>query len=159
YREDGVWTRLVETLSAEAAADPAARSALLAEASQVLHERLGQPAEAARVLGQAILANPEDASLRPKLADMFEALGEWSRVAAGLGEQPAPYGERRSKAPAPLPHRRAKVLTRLDRPADALAELQLAAKMHPTDPAILRDLAEASFARGDLDLAERTYRA
>src|SRR5262249_28317862 len=38
-------------------------------------------------------------------------------------------------------------------------QLQLAAKMHPTDPVILRDLAQASFEQGDLDVAEKTYRA
>ena len=44
-------------------------------------------------------------------------------------------------------------------PDGALAELRLAAEMHPAHPAILYDLGRAALSSGKLDLAESTFRA
>jgi tetratricopeptide (TPR) repeat protein len=160
YRRDGNWRGLADTLEAEGAlCEGEAKAKLLAEAAEVRAQKLAEPADAARLLELAVTSSPEDLNLRPLLADVLEELGHWERLAVVLADQTALYGERRSKERGLIHHRLATALTRTNRAADALEHLELAAKMHPTDPRILYDLAGASLAADKLDLAERTYRA
>jgi tetratricopeptide (TPR) repeat protein len=161
YRHEGLWRPLAETLSAEVQAteDPRALAALLLEASFIRQSKLGEPEEAAALLEHALAADPSEAGIRPKLVDALEGLQQWERVIELLFEQIALFGEQRSKERALVHHRLARALARAGRAGDALAQLRIAAKMHPTHPVILRELGQLAHDAGDLDLAEKTYRA
>jgi len=160
-RRDGLWEQLLDLLcvQAGASANGDERAALYRDASAVAGTKLAAPSRACELLERAVAASPHDLGLRPLLAEGLEALEEWERVADVLIDQLALYGARRSRDCALVHHRLACVLHRLGRRADARAELELAAKMAPTHPVILRDLAQSALGAGDLDLAERTYRA
>jgi tetratricopeptide (TPR) repeat protein len=163
YRGRAMWRPLAETLceQAEGSADAEARAALFSEAAAVLHDSLGEPAESARLLELAVAAAPQHIGLRPQLAGVLEGLGKWEFVAAVLAEQTELYGARRSKERALVHHRLATALAHVDarNAPEVLEHLKTAAKMHPTHHAILFDLARSALDAGDLDLAEKTYRA
>jgi tetratricopeptide (TPR) repeat protein len=161
YRRDGVWRPLAELLAADArrASERPRRAALFEEAASILASKLDAPAEAADLLERAIGSDPGEGTLRLKLAELLEQLAQWDRVVEIDRQQLALYGDRRSKERALVHHRLARALVRTDRAPDAMRELEAAAKMLPTHPAILHDLARTALDAGDLDLAERTYRS
>jgi lipopolysaccharide biosynthesis regulator YciM len=161
YRRDKAWRPLAERLASEAlrAQDLEKKLALLREASELLREKLGAPAEAAALLEQAVQFFPRDGALRPLLADVLEELGRWDRVVEVLRDQIAWHGEQRTKERALSHHRLARALVHAGLQKDALAELRLAAEMLPAHPGILHGLARAALYSGKLELAESTYRA
>ena len=136
-----------------------AAPAWLREASDLHWHKLEEPAEAAALLQLAVSWYPSDATLRPALADVLEASGQWDEAALVLRDQVATYRDQRSKERALVHHRLAHALTRAGRADGALAELRMAAEMQPAHPAILYDLGRAALASGQLNLAESTYRA
>lgn len=161
YREDAAWRPLARLLAAQARrpGHPERRLAWLREASDLHWRKLEEPAEAAALLQLAVSWYPGDATLRPALADVLESSGQWEDAALVLRDQVATHRDQRSKERARVHHRLALALTRAGQPGGALAELRLAAEMHPSHPAILFDLGQAALASDELDLAESTYRA
>ena len=68
-------------------------------------------------------------------------------------------GRRWAKEHGSLHRELARVLHAMGRENEAFERLSMATELHPTDPAILSDLARMSLERGDLERAERTYQA
>jgi lipopolysaccharide biosynthesis regulator YciM len=161
YREDESWGPLARLLSQQARrpGHPERRLAWLREASDLYWRKLNEPAEAAALLQLAVSWYPSDTTLRPALADVLEASEQWDEAARVLREQVATYRDQRSKERARVHHRLAQALTQAGKSDLALAELRLAAEMHPAHPAILYDLGRAALSQGKLDLAESTFRA
>jgi golgin subfamily B member 1 len=161
YREDGAWRPLARLLAvlARRPVHPERRLAWLREASNLHWLKLDEAAEAATLLELAVSWYPQDAALRPALADVVEALGQWEKAAAVLRDQLGLYRDQRSKERALVHHRLARALVRAGGNEGALAELRLAAEMHPSNAAILYDLGRTAIAADQLDLAESTYRA
>ncbi len=161
YREDAAWRPLALLLAAQARrpGHPERRLASLREASDLHWRKLDEPAEAAALLQLAVTWYPADPTLRPALADVLEASGQWEETARVLRDQVAIYRDQRSKERALVHHRLAHALTRAGRVDGALPELRMAAEMQPAHPAILYDLGRAALSSGRLDLAESTYRA
>jgi golgin subfamily B member 1 len=160
YREDAAWQPLARLLAVQARrpGHPERRLASLREAAALHWHRLEEPAEAAALLELAVSSYPGDATLRPALADVLEASGQWEEAARVLRDQVATYRDQRSKERALVHHRLAHALTQAGRSEGALPELRMAAEMQPAHPAILYDLGRAALAAGRLDLAESTYR-
>ena len=160
YREDAAWRPLARLLATQARrpGHPERRLAYLREASDLQWHELEEPAEAAELLQLAVSWYPADATLRPALADVLEASGQWEEAARVLRDQVATYRDQRSKERALVHHRLAHALTEAGRIDAALPELRMAAEMQPAHPAILYDLGRAALASGRLDLAESTYR-
>ena len=161
YRGDGAWRPLADRLVASATRtkDADKKLALLREAAELLRTKVGAPAEAAALLEKAVSLRPADASLRPALADVLEAVERWERLVEVLKEQLGLQGAPRTKERAWTHHRLARAMVRAGRPKDALAELRAAAEMLPAHPSVLNDLARAALEVGQLDLAESTFRA
>ncbi len=161
YREDAAWRPLARLLAAQARrpGHPERRLAWLREASDLHWRELDEPDEAAALLELAVSWYPQDASLRLALAEVFESVGRWDRAAAVLRDQIALHRGQRSKERALVHRRVARALARAGRTADALAELRLAAEMHPAHAGILYDLGQVAATADQLDLAESTYRA
>jgi hypothetical protein len=161
YREDGAWRPLARLLAllARRPVHAEKRLAWLREASNLHWLKLDEAAEAATLLELAVSWYPQDAALRPALLDVIEALGQWEKAAAVLRDQLGLYRDQRSKERALVHHRLARALIRAGSNDGALAELRLAAEMHPSHAAILYDLGRTAIAADQLDLAESTYRA
>ncbi|MCC6213559.1 MAG: tetratricopeptide repeat protein [Polyangiaceae bacterium] len=161
YREDGAWPLLADLLVAEAARAPDAATRLrwLEEAAELRWSRGGDAAGAVPLLEQAIELAPDDVELRLRLAAALRAVGGLERASEVLRAQIDRYGARRPKERA-LVHREL-ALVRLGQGAAeaAVAELELATKIDPAHPGVLGTLARVAFDLGDLDRAERTYRA
>jgi DNA-binding SARP family transcriptional activator len=165
YREDAAWRPLAKLLAAQARRPGHAerRLAWLREASDLHWRKLDEPAEAAALLELAVSWYPQDTTHRPALADVFESVGQWDKAAAALRGQVALHRDQRSRERAlvhqRLAHALAHTIGKAGRADEALAELRLAAEMHPTHPGILFDLGRGALSTGQLELAESTYRA
>jgi golgin subfamily B member 1 len=158
YREGQQWAPLADLLESAAAAGRDASHWMCAAAS-VRGSHLGDPAGAVRLLETARTSDPGAAAVRPLLATYLAQLGEWERVAEVLSEHLAVVPERRTAAAAMLRFDLARALVRSNKSAEALEELRVAAKIVPTHPGILRELARLALLAGDLDTAERACRA
>ncbi|HEX3770104.1 MAG TPA: tetratricopeptide repeat protein [Polyangiaceae bacterium] len=160
YREDAAWQPLSRLLAAQARrpGHPERRLAWLREAADLHWRKLEEPAEAAALLELAVSWYPQDVALRPALADVLEATGQWDKTASVLKEQVALYRDQRSKERALAHHRLAHALEGAGKTDAALAELRTAAEMQPGHPGILYDLGRTALAAGQTDLAEGTYR-
>ena len=161
YREDAAWRALAKLLVAQARRPGHAerRLAWLREASALHWRELDEPADAAALLELAVSWYPQDTTLRPALADVFESVGQWDKAAAALRGQVALHRDQRSRERALVHQRLAHATGKAGRNDEALAELRLAAEMHPAHPGILFDLGRVALSTGQLELAESTYRA
>jgi Flp pilus assembly protein TadD len=158
YRDDASWGPLAELLAAEGHRSRDAKTAFLCEAADLFWSRLSDPERAARLFAEAIAADPSDPALRRRHADVLEALGRWDEAAETLRSQIDSYGDARSRERALAHQRRARALVRAGRPSEALGDLRLAAEMAAGDASILQDLARVALDRGEVELAESTYR-
>lgn len=161
YREAGDYTALAELTEQEAAraVDPRAELALLREAALLHLDKRREPRPAPPLLERAIAIDPDDSSLRLLLARAFHEQEEFARAAEVLREQLARYGSRRPKDRALVHYELARALLAGGDRGQALAELDAAAKIDPAHPSILQMLARTALEQGELERAERMYRA
>jgi tetratricopeptide (TPR) repeat protein len=161
YRQDGVYKPLARLLSEQAlyAAHLPQKLALVREACEILQSKLGAPEEATALLRLAVSWAPHDEGLRRWVLDALESLGKWDEAATHLRERIDAFGDQRSRDRALVHQRLARALVQASRPAEALAELRVAADMLPNSGSILNDLARVALEVGEVDLAEATYRA
>src|SRR5262245_36770513 len=87
------------------------------------------------------------------------AISRFEEVSAILGVELERYGNRKPKERALLHFELSQVSLKMGERARALAELDLAAKIAPAHPAILYALGKLSAEAGQLDRAQRTFRA
>ncbi len=161
YRTHEQWEPLARALvtAAEVATDPAAVVAYAREAAEIYGDRLGAPDKAVPVLERAVALGEADRSLRARLGDGLRVAGRLDEAATALGEVIADYGRRRSPERAAAHLLLARVLHARNDRAAALDHLELAAGMDAGNPAIMQMLAETAHENGQLERAERSYRA
>jgi golgin subfamily B member 1 len=161
YRELEEWEPLAELLTAEAgrAQDKKTRLALLRDAATLHASKRAAPEAAIPLLEQAIELDPDDSALRLVLADTFTRAGRFEEATETLRAQIERYGTRKPKDRALVHYHLARVSLAAGRRAEAIAELDVANKINPAHPAILQSLAKLAFEEGQLDRAERMYRA
>ncbi|HEX6276059.1 MAG TPA: hypothetical protein VFZ53_23625, partial [Polyangiaceae bacterium] len=161
YREARDFTALAELLGEEAhrTTDASEKLGYLREAAAIHVGQRKDPAAAVPLLELASELDPEDAKLRVDLALSLHACARHDGAAAVLRDQIQRYGARRPKDRAQVHYELARVLLAGDHEADALVELEIASKIDPTHPGITQLLANVAFRQGELDRAERMYRA
>jgi tetratricopeptide (TPR) repeat protein len=161
YREDRDYARLAELLATEASRAPEARSrvALLREAALLHVEQRGQPQDAVPLLEQAVELDPDEPNLRLELSRALEKGQKFEAAALVLKKQIERYGTRRPKDRALVHFQLARVSLAAGRRAEAIAELGVATRIDPAHPGILHALARLAFEEGQLERAERMYRA
>ncbi len=161
YREGHDFTGLAALLTEEAnlAEDPDKKLGYLREAADLHQRERRDPASAVPLLEQAVALHRDDAVLRVSLALALDAAGRHGDAANVLKEQIESYGARRPKDRAQVHYELARVLLKAGAEAEALAELDAASRIDPTHPGITQLLASVAFRQGDLDRAERMYRA
>ncbi|HEU4410540.1 MAG TPA: tetratricopeptide repeat protein [Polyangiaceae bacterium] len=155
------WGRLAELLEreADAAPEPAQKVALLRQAAALYGERQRDPAAAAALLERASSLAPDDRELLFALCDAYAATGRGREAARALEKVVASYGGKRSKELASVHHRLANAYAAEGERDKALAELDSAYKIDPSSVPILKDLGELASSMGDLERAQKTYRA
>jgi golgin subfamily B member 1 len=161
YREQGDWERLA-ALTADAAAhapDKATRMARLCQAARLFVDRCGQPALAVPLLEQAADLAPDDQAAALALADALAQSGRFDDARSMLKAMIDAFGGRRPKERAPAHYQMARLELATGNRARALVELDMAARVDPQNPDILRALAELARDDGQLQRAEKSYRA
>ncbi len=161
YREQNAWAKLARLVAGAAAHSPdkATRMARLLESAQLYADRCGDPESAIPLLEQASDLSPEDQGVRLGLADALANARRFEEASAILKAMIEAFGGRRPKERAPVHYQMARLELSMGNRARALVELDTAARVDSQNPEILRALAELARDDGQLERAEKSYRA
>lgn len=161
YRDSSQWGPLANLLSSGAPyeADPAVRLAYVREAADLYEAKLGQPDQAIPVLQMGIELAPDDKELKSKLATGLRVAGRLDEARAILEALLEAYGRRRSPERAAVHYQLAQVAHARGDLDGAMEELETARKMDMSHPGILRMAGRMAHEAGQLEKAEKAYRA
>jgi len=161
YRKQDLWEPLARHLTRSLPllqGDPLARE-FAREAVQLYVTKLGSPAAAIPALETALQLDPSDKDLRTALAIGQRSAGKLPEARTLLNELIADFGRRRSPERAALHVELARVAQAEGKTEEAMTEMESASKMDTSNTSIQRELAEMARAAGQIERAERTYRA
>jgi thioredoxin-like negative regulator of GroEL len=164
HREAGAWEALARVLEngandEHAGDDPGSRVAYLREAADVRLRHLDDAAGAVALFEAAVALHPTDRALRTASAEALRLAGrldDAQRLLDGLVEE---YGRRRPPERAFVHVQLAEIAKARGDLAGALAQLELASSVDMGQPLTLQRLATLAHEAGDLQRAERAYRA
>ena len=161
HRARGEHAALARTLSkaAEQVSDGEAAVAYGREAATIYRDRLGRPELAIDVLVRARKFAPEDRGLLLMLAEAKLGAGELADAETLLRELLDSFGARRSTERAAAHLLFSRVLQAKPDVEGALDQLDAAHKMDGSDALVIATLAELAREAGQLERAERAYRA
>ena len=161
YRAAQDWPALALLLTegAQHAPDKALRLARLREAAELYRARTNEPEKAIPLLEQAVDLAPDENAVKLSLADALGAAQRFEEARAQLRTLVEAFGGRRPKERAPVHFYLARLDLAVGDRARALVELDAATRIDPANAEILRALAELARDDGQLDRAERSYRA
>ena len=161
YREDAAWADLSSVLIEQAKHESVVekRHDLLVSAAEVCSTHGADPGAAVPLLEQAAALLPDDVPTSLALSHALRAVSRAAEATEVLRARIESYGTRRPKERASLHHALADTLLGMGDRAGALAELDVASRIDPAHPAVLRALGDLAFSDGQLDRAQRAYRA
>ncbi len=153
--------KLAELLAedAAAAATPAEQAALYTRVASLYSTKLNEPAAAVSFLERATQLVPDDRAALLLLCDLYIAAQRQVDAVPVLEKIIASYGGRRAKEVAVYEHRLGQAYESAGNSDEALKHYDAAFKIDLTSVPVLRDLGRICLARGDLDRAQKTYRA
>jgi len=153
--------RLVRVLAEEeqSVSETAPKVALLNRIAALYRSELSDPGSAVAYLERAVALVPDDREALLQLCDLYIAANRSRDAIPVLEKIVASYGGRRAKEVAVYQHRLGQAYEGLGELDEALARYDAAFKIDLTSVAILRDLGRLCLAKGDLDRAQKTYRA
>nr|MBK7067791.1 tetratricopeptide repeat protein [Deltaproteobacteria bacterium] len=154
-------TLLAEVMEKELAltSDVAAQVTLLRSLATLSRDQLGDPARAMAYLERASALNPSDREVLLPLVDLLSANGREADAVPILEKIIASFAGRRTKELAQWQHRLGQAQQRMGNKLEALALYDAAFKIDLTSVPILRDLGLLCLETGDLDRAQKTFRA
>lgn len=161
YRRSEAWEPLVKLLleGTEFEGDTQAKLEALTEAAEIQLRRLNTPEQAVSTLHLAAELAPQDKNVRTALADALRGAGrldEAKGILEGLVEE---FGRRRPAQRATLHFQLAQVARARGDLNEALHQLDLASDMNMGHAGVLQLLGELAHEAGQLERAERSYRA
>jgi tetratricopeptide (TPR) repeat protein len=162
YEARGEYQALAQVLDAElesAASTDEERVALLRAISDVYCDKLEDPGTAAIYLERAVQLGSEDRAALVPLCELYMAAGRQQDAVPILQRIIESFGKQRSKELAKHYHRLGQALSGMGDAAGALQAYDAAFKIDLTNVAILRDLGKLTHANGDLDRAQKSFRA
>jgi tetratricopeptide (TPR) repeat protein len=161
YEKTGKWGRVAELMAegAEATNDTAEKVRVFRAAAELHLSKQKDPASAALLLEKAAALAPSDRELLLVLCDAYSAAGRSKEAATALEKAIASFAGKRSKELAGMHQRLSRAYLADGDKTRALAELDHAFKIDPGSIVVLRDLGNLSIDIGDLDRAQKTYRA
>jgi golgin subfamily B member 1 len=139
--------------------DSAERVTLLNRIAALYRDRLGDPASAVGYLERAVALQPDDREALLALCDLYIAASRPRDAIPVLEKIIESYGTRRAKEVAVYQHRLGNAYEGLGETDEALKRYDAAFKIDLTSVPVLRDLGRLCLAKGDLDRAQKTYRA
>lgn len=161
YEKHKAHAKLVQVLIEEEAqtTDAAPKLALLNRIAALYQGQLGDAGNAVAYLERAAALVPDDRDTLLLLCDLYIAANRSRDAIPVLEKIVASYGGRRAKEVATYQHRLGQAYEGLGELEGALAKYDAAFKIDLTSVAILRDLGRLCLNKGDLDRAQKTYRA
>jgi tetratricopeptide (TPR) repeat protein len=161
YASRGDHRALAQVLDAEleSAASDEERVALLRTLSNVYRDRLEDPKMAASYLERAVELDSSDRGALVPLCDLYVAAGRQKDAVPILQRIIQSFGRQRTKELALYYHRLGQALEAMGDVPGALEAYDAAFKIDLTNVAILRDLGKLTHANGDLDRAQKSFRA
>jgi len=157
----GEYEALAQLLDDElgGAANDAERVVLLRRISDVYRDQLEDPGTAAGYLERAVELDGSDRGALVSLCDLYIAADRQRDAVPLLQQIVESFGKQRSKELATYHHRLGQALAGMGDSAGALQAYDAAFKIDLTNVAILRDLGKLTHASGDLDRAQKSFRA
>ncbi|MGB5812850.1 MAG: tetratricopeptide repeat protein, partial [Polyangiales bacterium] len=143
----------------ESATTEPERVALLRTISDVYRDRLDDPSSAANYLERAVALDGSDRGALVPLCDLYVAAGRQQDAVPILRQIIESFGKQRSRELANHHHRLGQALESTGDASGALAAYDAAFKIDLTNVAILRDLGKLTHGQGDLDRAQKSFRA
>jgi tetratricopeptide (TPR) repeat protein len=161
YTARGDYAALAQVLDAElqSAASDEERVALLRTLSNVYRDRLEDPKMAASYLERAVELDSSDRGALVPLCDLYVAAGRQKDAVPILQRIIESFGRQRTKELALHYHRLGQALEAMGDVPGALEAYDAAFKIDLTNVGILRDLGKLTHANGDLDRAQKSFRA
>jgi len=161
YEQQGAWEALAELhrAAAERATDKVTRLTHLRAAAELFVQRCKLPGSAIPLLEQACALDPDDRPTKLALAGALVHAERYPEARALLRSVIDGFGGRRPKERGVAHYHLALLEIATNNRTLALAELEAATKIDPGNARILRALAELARDDGQLDRAERSYRA
>ncbi|MGB5365460.1 MAG: hypothetical protein WBN14_04285, partial [Polyangiales bacterium] len=161
FEAGGDYRALIEVMDGElgAVGSDADRLTLLRAISDVYRDKLDSPGEAASYLERAVELDSSDRGALVPLCDLYMAAGRQQDAVPILRQIIESYGRQRSKDLAAHQHRLGQALAAMGDAEGALAAYDAAFKIDLTNVAILRDLGKLTHSAGDLDRAQKSFRA
>ena len=161
YREQQAWSQLAHLVadSAAHAPDKAARMARLLEAAASTRAGAPSPSRRSRCSSRPPTSRrrtPPSAWSSPRRSRSAKRFDEARTILQAMIDS---FGGRRPKERAPVHYQIARLELAMGNRARALVELDTATRVDPQNPEILRTLAELARDDGQLDRAEKSYRA
>ncbi|HET8939448.1 MAG TPA: tetratricopeptide repeat protein, partial [Polyangiales bacterium] len=138
---------------------PTEQAALLREIASVRHDKLNDADGAVACLERAVALVPEDRQALLVLCDLYMSARRAQDAIAVLEKLIASYGGRRAKEVAVFEHRMGQAYEGLGLSNIALKHYDNAFKIDLTSVPVLRDLGRLCLVLGDLERAQKTYRA
>lgn len=139
--------------------DPRGRVEILRRLATLSLEKLGEPAHATAFLEDAHRSAPDDRDVAQLLLTQYEASDRNADAVPILEAVIASFGTRRTKELAAWQHRLGRALEASGDDNRALATYDAAFKVDLTSVPILRDLGLICLRLGDLERAQKTFRA
>jgi tetratricopeptide (TPR) repeat protein len=161
YEKLEAWQPLASLLAegASHAPDKATRLARLLRSADLYAKHSSDPGAAIPLLEQASDLDPADRTIKLALAEALGAAGRFQEARTLLRAIIDGFGGRRPKERAPAHYHLARLEMKMGDRARALVELDAATRIDPSNPEILRALAELARDDSQLDRAERSFRA
>lgn len=161
YEQHGQVQQLAEMLALdeEEASEPTAKVALLKRIADLHAGPLNDPGAAVPYLERASALVPEDREVLLPLCDLYIAAGRQSDAIPVLEQIVASYGTRRNKEVAVYHHRLGKAKQSMGDLEGAMTSYDAAFKVDLTNVQVLSDLGRLCLLRGDLERAQKTFRA
>src|SRR6185437_6601978 len=161
YRRTEQWAPLAELVARQSGEDKSndERRGLLVEAAEIFLTKCSEAERAVPLLEQASRLAPDDRALKLRLAEALQDAKRPDDARSLLRDMIDSFAGRRPKERATVHFHLARLHLRIGERAQALAELEAATRIDPANPEILRMVAELARDDGQLDKAERSYRA
>jgi len=161
YEAAADYRAMAELLDAElqAAGSDDERAKLLRTISDVYRDKLDDPGMAASYLERAVALGTDDRAALVPLCDLYISAGRHQDAIPILRRVIESFGRQRGKDLALHHHRLGQALAAIGDADAALAAYDAAFKIDLTNVAILRDLGRLTHAHGDLDRAQKSFRA
>jgi tetratricopeptide (TPR) repeat protein len=161
YEKNAAYDKLVLLLADEEQRlqDSAQRVTVLNRIAALYKDRLGDAQSAVSYLERAVALAPDDREALLQLCDLYIAANRSRDAIPVLEKIIESYGTRRAKEVAVYQHRLGQAYEGLGEVDEALKRYDAAFKIDLTSVPILRDLGRMTLAKGDLERAQKTYRA